>query len=397
MRKHLMPEPSPPLSRRLASIQNLEQFEAAARKVLPHALFTYVNGGSADLKTLTANRQDFGRYRLVPRTLVDTTSRAATTSVLGVAYDQPFGIAPMGSAALFSYRGDLNFARAARQRNIPMILSGSSLISLEDVIQANPNAWFQAYLKGDTGQIQEMLDRLREARYTTLVVTGDTPVQGNREDNVRAGFMTPIRPSARLAWQGLTRPGWSLGTFARTLLQHGMPTFVNAQVGPGSPVISAKAVRFFNERGSFSWKHLAYIRANWHGKLVLKGVMHPQDARDARDHGCDGIVVSNHGGRQLDGAASALQVLPAIRQAVPDIAVIADGGIRRAGDVLTALALGADLVLIGRPFLHAAIVGREPGVLRAIDLLSRELSLDMAMLGINDLHELSQDKHLFPN
>lgn len=390
----MMPLSSVLSARPWLAIQNLAQFEAAARRRLPHSLFTYVNGGSADLKSIRGNREQFDRFKLVPRALVDATARHARTTVFGVEYALPVGIAPMGSSALFAYQGDLAFARAARDRQVPMVLSGSSLIPLETVVQANPDAWFQAYLKGDNSEIRAMLDRVHAAGYRTLVVTGDTPVQGNREDNVRAGFATPIRPGLRLAVQGALRLRWTVGTFLRTLLRHGMPTFVNAQVGPGAPVVSAKAVRFFNERGSFSWQHLAFIRQHWPGHLVLKGVMHPADAARAQAMGCDGVVVSNHGGRQLDGAPSATQMLPRVRDAAPDLVLIADGGFRRGGDVLKALALGADLTLVGRPFLHAAVIGGEAGVLRAIDILTRELSLDMAMLGLNSVHDIRADEHL---
>jgi L-lactate dehydrogenase (cytochrome) len=217
----------------------------------------------------------------------------------------------------------------------------------------------------------------------------DVPVASNREHNVRAGFSTPLRPSLRLAWDGLSHPRWLFGTFLRTLARHGMPHFENNYATRGAPVLSAQAVRDYSDRGHLSWEHFALIRRQWKGRLVVKGILHRDDAKIARAAGADGIIVSNHGGRQLDGALAPLRALPEIVEACGDLPVMMDSGVRRGTDVLKALALGAKFAFVGRPFNYAAALGGEAGVRRAFRILSAEISTDMAMLGITSLDQLT--------
>jgi L-lactate dehydrogenase (cytochrome) len=219
----------------------------------------------------------------------------------------------------------------------------------------------------------------------------DIPVSANRENNVRTGFSTPLKPSLRLAWDGLTRPRWLAGTFMRTLLAHGMPHFENSFATRGAPIVSSSVLRDFSARDHLSWEHVARIRRQWPGTLIIKGILHPQDAALARQHGADGIIVSNHGGRQLDGAVSPLSALPAVAEAAGNMTVMMDSGVRRGSDVLKALALGASFVFVGRPFNYAAAVGGEAGVSHAIGLLRAEVDRNMAMLGINHVQEMGPD------
>jgi L-lactate dehydrogenase (cytochrome) len=198
----------------------------------------------------------------------------------------------------------------------------------------------------------------------------------------------------RLAWDGVTHPRWLVGTFLRTLLRHGMPHFENNYAKRGAPILSPSVLRDFSDRGHLNWKHFDLIRSLWKGRLVVKGILNPRDARIARDAGADGIIVSNHGGRQLDGAISPLRALPGVVAACGEIPVMLDGGVRRGTDVLIALALGAKMVFVGRPFGYAAAVGSEAGVRHAIGLLSSEVSRNMAMLGINRLDELDARSHI---
>ena len=360
----------------------LDDFETEARRHLPRPIFGYIAGAAETNRSLRANREAFGDHDFVPRVLAGVAQRDQSTQLLGQSYAAPFGIAPMGLCALFAYRGDVVMAQAALRTNVPMILSGSSLIPLEEVVRVNPLAWFQAYLPGDEAGIEALIERVRVARFQTLVITVDTPTAGNRENNVRTGFSTPLRPTLRLAVDGLTHPRWLLGTFVRTLLRHGMPHFENNYATRGAPILSASVARDFSDRGHFTWAHLAMIRRIWGGKLVVKGILDPRDASQARDCGADGIIVSNHGGRQLDGAVAAARVLPDVVAACPDIPVMLDGGVRRGTDVLKALALGASFVFVGRPFAYAVAVGGEAGVGHGIQLLAQEVWRDMAMLGI---------------
>lgn len=387
--------PLPALPSRLSHILCLDDFETAARRHLPWPVYSYIAGAAETNQSFRENREVFEEHSFVTRVLVDITRRDAGTTLFGRRYDAPFGIAPMGLAALSAYRGDLVLAQAAARENIPMVMSGSSLIRLEDVAQANRDAWFQAYLPGDDAAIVALLQRVMAAGYRTLVVTADTAVGANRENNVRAGFSIPLRPSARLAWQGISHPRWLFGTFLRTLVRHGMPHFENSYAHRGAPILSPHVERDFSDRGHLNWRHFEMIRKLWPGPLVLKGVLDARDARLAADAGADGVIVSNHGGRQLDGAAAPLRALPAVVAACPDIPVMLDSGVRRGSDVLKALALGARFVFVGRPFSFAASVGGEAAVLKGIELLKQEVSRDLALLGANSIDELGPG-HLLP-
>ena len=283
-------------------------------------------------------------------------------------------------------------AKAAADAGVPCIMSGSSLIRLETVMEQAPGTWFQAYLPGDDAQIAALIDRVAAAGVGTLVLTVDTPVAANRENNVRAGFSTPLRPSLGLAWQGLTHPRWLFGTFLRTLLRHGMPHFENNYATRGAPILSASVLRDFSDRGHLNWEHVAAIRRRWRGQMVLKGVLHPDDARTALALGMDGIIVSNHGGRQLDGSVPPLHALPAIVDAVGGrMEVMLDSGVRRGTDVIKALALGARCVFVGRPFNYAATVAGQRGVAHAIALIAEEVKRDMGLLGVVDVRELNAE------
>jgi L-lactate dehydrogenase (cytochrome) len=381
------------IPRRLRRVLALDDFEHAARKFLPAPIFAYVSGGCETNRSLRNNRSVFEDYGWVPRVLTNTSGRTLATSLLGKTYAAPFGIAPMGISALSAYRGDLVQAQAAAAANVPMILSGTSLIPMEEVARANPDAWFQAYVPGEPERILKLLDRVERAGFQTLVVTADVPVSGNRENNIRAGFSTPLRPSLRLAWDGITHPGWLFKTALRTLLKHGMPHFENSQAQRGAPILSSSVMRDFGARDHLSWEHFALIRKRWKGKLVVKGILSVEDAVIARDQGADGIILSNHGGRQLDGAISPMEVLPSVVDALgADYPVMIDSGFRRGNDVLIALALGAKFVFVGRPFNYAGAVAGREGVLHAIGILASEIKRNMALIGVRAVSELGRER-----
>lgn len=384
------------LSRRLQRILSLDDFEAAARQHLPRPLFGYIAGAAEDNVSLKANRNAFGDYSFRTKVMVDVSHRTQKTTIFGNSYASPFGVAPVGISAISAYRGDLVLAQAAANAGIPAIMSGTSLIKMEDVYQAAPSTWFQAYLPGDASRVDGLIDRVKAAGFETLVVTVDIPVWANRENNVRTGFSMPLRPSLRLAWDGMVRPRWLVGTFLRTLALHGMPHFENSFATRGAPMLSNSAIRDTTGRDHLNWEHLQAIRQRWSGNLVIKGILNEHDAQRAVDIGADGIIVSNHGGRQLDGAASPLVVLPRIVDAVGHKTVVMmDSGVRRGSDVLKAVALGAQMVFLGRPFMYAAAVGGMQGVEHAISLLRDEVDRNMAMLGACSVPEVTPECLLY--
>ena len=375
----------------LAKILSLADFEREAEKRLPRPIFGDVAGACEDGQSLRANRDVFAEYEFLTRILVDISQRSQQVELFGKTYSSPFGMAPMGITAMSAYRGDIVLAEAAARANVPMIMSGSSLIRMEELVERAPDAWFQAYLPGKTEQIAPLIDRVAAAGFKTLVITVDTPSSANRENNVRTGFSTPLRPSVRLAWQGITHPRWLFGTFLKTLINHGMPHFENSFATRGAPIMSANVMRDFSSRGHLNWEHVRAIRAQWKGPMVIKGILHPADAALCRQYGMDGVIVSNHGARQLDGAVAPLRMLPQILDAYKDGPVMLDSGVRRGSDIVKAIALGARCVFLGRPFNYAAAVGGPAGVDHAISLLEQEVSRNMAMMGVNTLKELTPE------
>ncbi|RKE78171.1 alpha-hydroxy acid oxidase [Rhizobium sp. AG855] len=381
-----------PIRGRLKNVLSLEDFELQARRHLPRPLFGYIAGAAETNASLRMNVDAFRRYAFKPRILRDVSARSTGTELFGKTYAAPFGIAPMGISALMAYRGDLALAKGAAQSGIPMIMSGSSLIRMEEVAQAAPDSWFQAYLPGEDDRIDALLDRVAAAGFATLMLTVDTAALANRENNIRAGFSTPLRPSFSLVWQGVLHPRWTTGTFLRTILRQGIPHFENSYATRGAPIVSSSVMRDFGKKDHLNWVHLQRIRARWKGNLVVKGILHEEDARQAVELGVNGIVISNHGGRQLDGAVSPLDALPAIVNAVGGRTIVMlDGGIRRGTDVLTALGLGAQFVFIGRPFLYAASVAGIGGVRMAANILKTEVDRNMALLGLSIPSEMSEE------
>jgi L-lactate dehydrogenase (cytochrome) len=383
--------PESAVPRALKRYLTLDDFEATARRRIPKFLYGYISGGAETDAAVRENRKAFDEYGFVPRVLNDVSGRNQTTTLFGKSYASPFGIPPMGSSALCAYRGDIVLTRAAAEANVPMILSAASMIKLEDVHRENPNAWYQAYLAGVPERIEPLVDRVAAAGFDTFVVTADVPVPANRENNVRNGYQLPVAVTPQVMWDCLRHPRWLLGTWLRTFKNHGMPYFENMDATRGPPILSSSVMRNIGNRDQLAWAHVELIRRKWKGKLVVKGIMAPEDARIARECGVDGVMVSNHGGRQLDGTLSPLRVLPEIASDANGMTVMYDGGIRRGTDVLKAFALGAQFVFIGRPFLYAAAVGGEEGVGRALGIMKEEVDRDMALLGVRDLTEVTRE------
>lgn len=377
---------------RLQSILCLDDFEPAAKRYLPRPLFGYVSGYTERGTAYRGNSASFEAFDFVPRALTDVSGRSQVTELLGKTYRHPFGIPPLGLSAAIALDADVVLASVAAEAGIPFILSASSLTPLERVASEGGASWYQAYLPGDPDRIETLVNRVEAAGYDTFVLTADVPVASNRENNVRNGFTIPLKPSLSLAWQGLTHPAWLMKTAFRTLATRGMPHFENMDSFRGPPILSRNLVRAIGARDQFSWTHLQQIRKRWKGKLLVKGIVSPDDVRMAREVGCDGAIISNHGGRQLDGVVAPLLMLPEIRSAIGrEFPLILDGGVRRGTDVLKALALGADFVLVGRPFIYAAAIAGRPGVRHAIRLLADEVDRDLALLGCTQPSDVGVD------
>ena len=372
-------------------ILSLGDFEPAARGRLPRSIFGFVAGGAEEGRSLRANREAFDGFAFRPQVLVDVSNRSQATSLFGSRCAMPVGVAPMGAAGLCRFEADLALARAACAAGVPCVLSAVSTVPLERVIREAPGTWYQAYIPSDRERVGRLLDRLRVAGYEVLVITLDVPVAANRENNLRNGFSMPPRLNMQLALDGLTHPRWLAGTLARTLLRGGIPRFENIAAERGGWIIAEDRQGFRAGRDALSWSDVAWIRGQWKGRLVLKGILSARDARRACEAGADGIIVSNHGGRQLDGAIAPLRALPEVAAAAGDAVVMIDGGIRRGTDVLTALALGAKFAFVGRPMLFAAAIAGEAGVAHALGILRQEIDRDLALLGCTDIASVTRE------
>jgi L-lactate dehydrogenase (cytochrome) len=376
------------MSGRLKRCFSLDDFEIAARRRLPRLIHGFVAGGAETEAGVRDNRAAFQDYAFLPQVLRHVAGRSQRVKLFGQDYAAPFGIAPMGAADLCGYRADIAMARAAAAAGLPMLVSAAGLTRLEDMRRECPTAWCQLYIPGDAPRIAAMVDRAGAAGYDTLVVCADVPVAANRENNLRNGFRLPIVPTAQVMADCVLHPGWLFGTLLRTLFSHGMPHFENMDAVRGPPIFSGNQLRNTEKRDELAWEHIALIRKRWPGRLVIKGILARDDARIAREAGVDGVILSNHGGRQLDGAVAPLRVLPEIVADNADMPVMIDGGVRRGSDVLKALALGARFVFVGRPMLFAAAVAGEAGVAHAIALLMAEIDRDLALLGCKDIAQL---------
>jgi L-lactate dehydrogenase (cytochrome) len=375
--------------RRFRDLLCLEDFEAPARRFLPRPIFGYIQGGVESNTARDRSRTAYAEWEFQPRVLVNTRARHQKTTLLGRTYDLPFGFPPMGGTSLAAYRGDSVLAQVGAELNTVMIQSGASLTPMEKLRAAGPTAWFQAYLPGERDIIVPLVERAQRAGFDTLVLTVDVQVPSNRENNVRTGYNSPLKPTPRLVWDCMLRPRWSLGVFARTCLEQGMPHLEN--MGFERLPVMGYTERPRLARDGLSWEHVELMRRMWKGKLVLKGVLSPKDVRIARESGVDGILVSSHGGRQLDYSLAPLRALPGCVAEAGNMAIMLDGGIRRGTDVLKGLALGAHFVFVGRPFLYAAAIAGADGVHHAASLLRDEISRDMAMLGISTLSEMKRE------
>jgi L-lactate dehydrogenase (cytochrome) len=367
-----------------------EDLRACARRRLPRALFDYADGGAGDELTLERNRTDLNRMTFRQRVMVDVSHVSLATTLAGCASELPVAIAPTGMAGWFRRDGEILGARAAQASGVPFCLSTMSVCSIEDV-QAAVRApfWFQLYLMRDRGFNSALIDRARAAGCSALVLTLDLTVMGVRRRDLRNGLTTPPRLTWRNALDMVSRPSW----FAGVLLGK-RRTFGNLEPlrAGGSDLASLAEWTAKQFDASLTWDDVAWVRERWPGHLILKGVLDPADAELACRSGPDAIVVSNHGGRQLDGAPSAISVLPEVVDRVGGrCEVLVDGGIRSGADVLSALALGARGCLVGKAFLFALAAAGEAGVKTLLELLKKELSAALALTGQTDVRKVDRD------
>lgn len=366
---------------------NVHDYREAARRRLPKIFFDYIDGGSFEEETLRANRSDYARLTLRQNVLVEPREQDLGTQYLGTRHPLPFMLGPVGFLGLYAGKGEEKAARAAHAAGIALCLSNFSIASLADVRQATKGPLhFQLYVLDDRSLCDEFLEGARLAGADTLFVTVDTAITGIRERDVRNGFRSLTRVTPGL-FLGLARkPRWLLDVAAR-----GMPSVRAIEhrrdFGRGALEQAANLSRHIDK--TVSWKDMAWLRERWQGRLVVKGVLAPEDALKAKSIGMDGVVISNHGGRQLDGASSTIAALPAIRRAVgPDFCVMLDGGIRRGTDIVKAIGLGANGVMLGRAYTYGLAAAGEAGVAGVIDILTREISITLALMGVASIDEL---------
>jgi isopentenyl diphosphate isomerase/L-lactate dehydrogenase-like FMN-dependent dehydrogenase len=370
---------------------NIDELREQARRRLPRAVFDFIDGAAEDEVTLRRNREAFGRHALVPRVGIDVSAIELGTTVLGQRLSTPLLLAPTGLCGMATSRGEIPAARAATEAGILCTVSCLSSVTLEEVIREAPGEhWFQLYVWKDRGVTQGLVERATQNGYRVLVVTLDVPVLGQRERDVRNGATIPPRITLRNALDTLRRPGW-LWNISRGP----RVTFANVAAADPSVGLSPFALSpFINSLfdPTVTWKDLEWMRRIWKGPVAVKGVMTVDDARLAVEHGADAVIVSNHGGRQLDGAPSALEPLPEIVDAIGSrTEIIFDGGIRRGTDMAKALALGARACMIGRPYLYGLGAAGQAGVADAIRILASELRRAMALMGCKGIADLRRD------
>jgi L-lactate dehydrogenase (cytochrome) len=364
------------MSNRIFSVSDARKF---ARRRLPRMIFDFIDGSAGEERACELNVEMIEALRMLPRVLVNVEDRNHRKALFGQTWNLPFGIAPMGMCNLTWPDADAMLARAATQYGIPLVLSTMASSSIEVTAErAGEHAWFQLYV-GDSEEVAyHLIERAETAGYTNLILTVDVPTIGARPREKRNGFQSPFRIGPKQFFDFAMHPQWSL-----TTLKTGLPKLANVNVAGG------KQFKRNEARGKLDWDFLARLRERWPGNLIVKGVLGCEDSVRIRDAGADAVCVSNHGGRQYDSSPAAIQMLPQIRAAVgPDFPLLFDSGVRNGEGVLKALALGADFVLIGRPFLFAMAADGYPGLQQVIELIHNQLDISLAQIGCADVNDI---------
>ncbi|MCQ4630515.1 L-lactate dehydrogenase (cytochrome) [Shinella sp. BE166] len=361
-----------------------------ARRRVPKMFFEYADSGAWTEGTYRANEDDFHKIKLRQRVLVDMTNRSLASEMIGEKVSMPVALAPTGFTGMQHADGEMLAAQAAEEFGVPFTLSTMSICSIEDVRSVTSKPfWFQLYVMQDRDFVLNLIDRAKAAGCSALVLTLDLQILGQRHKDLRNGLSAPPRFTPKHLWQMATRPFWCLDMLGTK--RHTFGNIVGHAKGVGDlSSLSSWTSEQFDPQ--LSWKDIAWIRDRWGGKLILKGILDEEDARMSLDSGADAIIVSNHGGRQLDGAASSISMLPRIVDAVGDkMEVHLDGGIRSGQDVLKALCYGAKGTYIGRPFLYGLGAGGKAGVRRTLEIIRKELDVTMALCGERDVKNLSRN------
>lgn len=365
-------------------------YRKAARRRLPRFLFDYIDGGAYAEHTLERNVADLSEVALRQRVLKDMSQMDISTEIFGEKLSMPLALSPVGLTGMYARRGEVQAARAADKKGIPFTLSSVSVCPIEEVVPAiNRPMWFQLYVLKDRGFMQNVLERAKAQGVSTLVFTVDMPTPGARYRDMHSGMSGP-NAAMRRYLQSVWHPHWALdvGLLGRPHDLGNISRYLGKNIGLQDYIGYLSA----NFDPSISWKDLEWIRDFWEGPMVIKGVLDVADAKDAVSFGADGIVVSNHGGRQLDGVLSSARALPAISNAVKgDIKILVDSGIRSGLDVVRMLALGADLCMIGRAFVYALAADGEAGVANLLDIMQKEIRVAMTLTGAPSIKDVNRD------
>lgn len=376
---------------------NIYDLRAAAKRRLPKGVFDFVDRATEDHLAVSNNRSAFERIKLRHRALVDVSGRSVATTLFGKPASLPMAIAPTGAAGLCWHEGELELAKAAAKAKIPLTLSTASMTAMEKIAQhggpgVGGRLWFQLYVWKQRELSHQLIQRAHRNGFEALIVTVDSPVSPNREYNTHNGFALPFKATPRFVVDVMRHPSWARSVLLKYFTSIGMPRHENYPEEYQKSVLLGVGSRDALRADSLDWNDIAKFRDIWPGILMLKGVNRPEDAVKAIEYGVDGIIVSNHGGRNMDSAAATIDLLPEVAEAVGNRAtVILDSGVRRGSDIAKALALGAKAVLTGRATLYGTAAGGEAGALRAISLIRNELDKTMAYTGCCSVDELSPD------
>lgn len=383
----------------MSSLLNFYDYRARAKRYLPNALFQYIDRGCEDEQALSRIRSSLDRITLTPSVLTGVDCPDLSTRLLGQSLDMPVIIAPTALAGMVAYQGEIKLAKTARDAGIPFCVSTQSVTTVEEIRQHVPDAllWFQLYAWKDRNLTRQLLERAQAAQVECLVITADTPASPKREYNVRNGFSIPLKPTLGLALDVLRHPAWLASVWLRHTLSYGMPSYGHYPAAFRSTVTQQTVHEAVKLDNCLTWKDIRHIRQGWRGRIVIKGVLSTADALIARDEGADAIVVSAHGGRNLDSAPAPIDVLPAIAAAVGgDMQIIADSGVTRGSDILKYLALGADAVMVGRLPLWGLAAADQEGANGIMRMLREEMDLTLKLSGTHSVSDCRRSGFLGP-